>query len=143
VTANPSAIVAEARSWILTPYHAGAGIKGVGVDCAQLLRRVYVDIGAIPEMNPPPYAIDEFLHTREEIYLKWILPHFREVAEPEAGGLVMFKMGRIYAHGGVVSTLEPFAIFHAWSPKGGVVEDELRHNGELTKPERAPRYFVV
>ena len=38
-------IVAEARSWIGTPYHNCADIKGVGVDCGMLLVRVFVDLG--------------------------------------------------------------------------------------------------
>ena len=44
-------IVAEARSWIGTPYHNCADIKGVGVDCGMLLVRVYVDTGVVPPFD--------------------------------------------------------------------------------------------
>ena len=42
-----AAVVAAARSWIGTPYHHAADVKGVGVDCAMLLVRVYSDLGLI------------------------------------------------------------------------------------------------
>ena len=41
--AQRAAVVAEARSWIGTPYHHAADVKGHGVDCAMLLIRVYCD----------------------------------------------------------------------------------------------------
>jgi cell wall-associated NlpC family hydrolase len=35
-----AAVVAEARTWIKTPWRHMADIKGAGVDCAMLLVRV-------------------------------------------------------------------------------------------------------
>jgi NlpC/P60 family putative phage cell wall peptidase len=47
-------IVAEARSWIGTPYRHQASLKGVGADCLGLLRGVWrALIGAEPEQAPP------------------------------------------------------------------------------------------
>jgi cell wall-associated NlpC family hydrolase len=40
-----SAIVAEARSWIGTPYLHDGRLKGVGVDCAGLLAACLIDLG--------------------------------------------------------------------------------------------------
>jgi len=51
-------IVAEARSWIGTPYHNCADIKGVGVDCGMLLVRVFVDLGLVEPFDPRPYTHD-------------------------------------------------------------------------------------
>jgi cell wall-associated NlpC family hydrolase len=49
-----AAIVAEARSWIGTPYRHQASLKGVGTDCLGLLRGVWRGvIGAEPEAVPP------------------------------------------------------------------------------------------
>ena len=49
-------LVAEARSWIGTPYRHQASLKGVGCDCLGLLRGVWrVVLGPEPEV-PPPYA---------------------------------------------------------------------------------------
>ena len=51
-------IIAEARSWIGTPYRHQASLKGVGCDCLGLVRGVYRHvIGAEPE-RAPPYAPD-------------------------------------------------------------------------------------
>lgn len=34
---TPEALIAEARSWVHTPFHHGARLKGVGVDCVGLI----------------------------------------------------------------------------------------------------------
>ena len=55
---QPHLIVAEARSWIGTPYRHQASLKGVGCDCLGLLRGVWREVmGAEPEL-PPPYSPD-------------------------------------------------------------------------------------
>lgn len=51
-------IVAEARSWIGTPYRHQASLRGVGCDCVGLVRGVWrAVIGNEPE-PPPPYSPD-------------------------------------------------------------------------------------
>ena len=51
-------IVAEARSWIGTPYRHQASLKGIGCDCLGLLRGVGREVvGSEPEA-PPPYSQD-------------------------------------------------------------------------------------
>ena len=67
-----AAVVAEARSWIGTPYHHAADVKGHGVDCAMLLVRVYCDLGLIEPFDPRPYTRDWFLHRSEERYLGFL-----------------------------------------------------------------------
>lgn len=53
-----AAIVAEARSWIGTPYRHQASLKGIGCDCLGLVRGVWRHcVGTEPEA-PPPYAPD-------------------------------------------------------------------------------------
>lgn len=53
-----NAIIAEARSWIGTPYTHQASVKGVGCDCLGLVRGVWRAIyGSEPE-DPPPYTRD-------------------------------------------------------------------------------------
>ena len=52
------AIIAEARSWIGTPYRHQASLKGVGCDCLGLVRGVWRAVaGAEPEAVPA-YAPD-------------------------------------------------------------------------------------
>jgi NlpC/P60 family putative phage cell wall peptidase len=53
-----SIIIAEARSWVGTPYRHQASLKGVGCDCLGLVRGVWRDVfGREPE-TPPPYTRD-------------------------------------------------------------------------------------
>lgn len=54
VTLTRSALVAEARSWIGTPYRHQASLKGVGCDCLGLIRGIWrATCGAEPEPVPP------------------------------------------------------------------------------------------
>ena len=48
-----AAIVAEARSWLGTPYHHQASRKGAGADCLGLVRGVWrTFLGEEPEAAP-------------------------------------------------------------------------------------------
>ncbi|MGE0501448.1 MAG: NlpC/P60 family protein [Rhizobiaceae bacterium] len=58
MTALRDRIVAEARSWIGTPYRHQASRKGVGCDCLGLVRGVYRAIVGVEPEPPPPYAPD-------------------------------------------------------------------------------------
>ena len=58
MTLSRQDIVAEARSWIGTPYRHQASLKGVGCDCLGLVRGVWRAVmGEEPE-RAPPYAPD-------------------------------------------------------------------------------------
>ena len=69
------------ESWIGTPYHHAADVKGRtgGVDCAMLLVRVYCDRGLVEKFDPRPYTRDWFLHRNEERYLGFLLARSCEV----------------------------------------------------------------
>ena len=100
-----AAVVAEARSWIGTPYHHAADVKGRtgGVDCAMLLVRVYCDRGLVEKFDPRPYTRDWFLHRNEERYLGFLLARSCEVCRSLEGDIVLFRFGRCFAHAGIVS----------------------------------------
>lgn len=121
-------VVAEARSWLRTPYvHRGA-IKGVGADCGMLLIEVYGNALDIPKPDPGNYSPDWYLHRDEPIYLQWLSQYADRLAEdvePCPGDIVMFKFGRHAAHGGIV--VEPGLMVHAYRPHGNVELAEIRH----------------
>ena len=96
-------MVAEARSWVGTPYHGCADVKGAGVDCGMLLVRVFVDLGLTEPFDPRPYPSDWHLHRSEERYLGFVFERGREVAEPQPGDVAVFRYGRCYSHGGIVT----------------------------------------
>jgi cell wall-associated NlpC family hydrolase len=136
-----AAVVAEARSWIGTPYHNCADIKGVGVDCGMLLVRVFCDLGLVPAFDPRPYPADWHLHRDEERYLGFVLEHAREVDEPRPGDMLLLRWGRLYAHGGIVTKATPLSIVHAYYPARRVLEDEVARDAALSAAKRKPRCF--
>ncbi|VTZ23247.1 conserved hypothetical protein [Methylocella tundrae] len=136
-------IVAEARRWIGTPYHSCADILGAGVDCGMLLVRVYVDLGLVPPFDPRPYPEDWHLHRSAERYLGFIVKTCKEIAAPRSGDIVVFKYGRCFSHGAIVTEENPITIVHAFQPYGVVFEEEVRRNAQLVEPKRPRRYFSL
>ena len=131
--AERAAVVEAARAWVGTPYHHMADIKGVGVDCAMLLVRVYCDLGLVEPFDPRPYTADWMMHRNEERYLGFLLDRARIVAKPDAGDVILFKIGRCFAHGGIVTKADPLTICHAFMPAGVVLEDEIARSAELSE----------
>ena len=136
-----TAVIAEARTYIRTPWHHMADIRGVGVDCAMLVRRVYIDCGLVPDFDPRPYPQDWHLHRGEERFLGFILDYAHEVAEPLPGDLILFQLGRLFAHAGIVTRAEPLTIVHAYSPSGVTLEEDVTRNA--TMMERNKRFFSL
>jgi cell wall-associated NlpC family hydrolase len=127
------AIVTEARTWIGTPYHHAADVRGHGVDCAMLLVRVFCDLGLVKKFDPRPYTKDWFLHRSEERYLETLLGSAREVSRPAVGDVVMFRLGRCFAHGGIISRADPLTIVHAYSGVGRVTEGMVGQFPDLVR----------
>jgi len=115
------AVVAQARSWLGTPYHHMGRIKGAGVDCAMLPAEVYAACGLIPRQQVEFYPMDWNLHQGGERYLGHVLHHAVEVAEPLPGDLVLWRFGRCLAHGAIV--LDWPLIIHAAVRHGVVLDD--------------------
>jgi cell wall-associated NlpC family hydrolase len=136
-----AAVVAAARSWVGTPYHNMADVKGVGVDCGMLLVRVFVDCGLTPAFDPRPYAFDAHLHRSDEGYLGKVLARAGEVTAPAPGDAMLFHFGRCYSHGGIVTAADPLTIVHAFYQTRCVVEDIVAHNALMASPDRKPRFF--
>lgn len=139
--AERAAVVAAARTWIGTPYRHTADIRGVGVDCGMLLVRVFVDTGLCPVFDPRPYPPDWHLHRTQEKYLGFVFERGHEVATPSPGDVVVFKYGRCYSHGGIVTAAEPLSIVHAYSRARIVLEEPLVQNSDLAQAKREPRFF--
>ena len=54
--------------------------------------------------------------------------------------MILFRVGRCFAHGGIVTKAEPLTIVHAFAPARGVLEEEVGRNGELAG-RLATRHF--
>lgn len=135
-------VVREARSWLGTPYHNCADIKGVGVDCGMLIVRVFVDTGVAAPFDPRPYSPDWHLHRGEEKYLGFVLDRAHEVEIiPKPGDVAVFKYGRCFSHGGIVTKAAPLTIVHAYHPARRVVEDEVERIADLIETVRERRFY--
>ena len=135
------AVVREARKWVLTPYHLEGDILGAGVDCGMLIVRVFVDTGLVPPFDPRPYSSDWMLHNDGEKYLAWVKTWCDPVETPQPGDLALFRFGRCYSHGGIVTEADPPALIHAFRDVGLTVEERIHQNPALTKPHRSLAYF--
>jgi cell wall-associated NlpC family hydrolase len=136
-----AAVIAAARSWIGTPYHHAADIKGAGVDCAMILVRIFCDLGLVEPFDPRPYTQDWFLHRDEQRYVGFLLARAHAVdpstgSKPQPGDIVLFKLGRCFAHGGVITKPEPLIIVHAFAPARRVIEDEVWRMPQMMARER-------
>lgn len=133
-------LVAEARSWLRTPYHHMGRIKGPrgGTDCAQLVYCVYRAVGLAPEIAADPYPPDWHLHRGTERYMAAVLEHAHEVERPRPGDVVLYRYGRAFAHGAIV--LDYSRIVHALKEAGMVILDTA-DAGRLAGRER--KFFSV
>lgn len=109
-------VLAEARSWIGTPYQHQASVKGAGADCLGLLRGVWRAVmGEEPERTPP-YTPDWTETGGGDVLMQAARRHLREIAPgaARAGDVLLFRMamGAPAKHVAVVSA--PGRIIHAY-----------------------------
>lgn len=95
-----------ALEWRGTPFHDNACVKGPkgGVDCAHLLKGVYCEAGVIPDFEIEHYSPQHFQHSGEEKFLGYVTRFAHEI-EPDrvqAGDVVLYKIGKAFAHGAIV-----------------------------------------
>ena len=120
-------VVEEAKTWIGTPWHHEARVKGGGVDCGMLILEVFERVGLIPHVVPRHYGPDFMLNRGEEWYVGLILVYADEVFSPPflPGDAIVMKNGRIFSHGGII--IEWPLIIHASCP------DRIVLYGDMSK----------
>jgi NlpC/P60 family putative phage cell wall peptidase len=119
-------VVAVARSWLGTPYHDQASVRGVGCDCLGLVRGVWRELYGPEPMPIPPYSRDwgetgsrePLAEAARGVMLE--LP----VGGLVSGALMLFRMrsGAVAKHCGIVTAPDRF--IHAYE-RTGVVEVAL------------------
>ena len=125
-TEKRAAVVAEAKTWLKTPYHHMGRVKGAGVDCGQLLAEVYETAGATDHVETGFYPVDWHLHRSEEKYIEAVAAHAREEALPperipQPGDIVAFRFGRTISHGAIV--VEWPLVIHSYVGLGVIYGD--------------------
>lgn len=122
-------IAEEALSWVGTKYHSGANIKGVAVDCGQILIEVYGNVGVIDKFDTGAYAQDWNLHRSEEKYLSFVNQYCTKVEKPQIGDICLYKFGRCISHSGIIVD-EDLNIVHALIRIGVTISHYLEGNLE-------------
>lgn len=123
------AAVAEARSWIGTPYVHQSSVKGAGADCLGLLRGVW---RALYDSEPevvPAYSLDWSEPQGDERLWRAALRHLnvKPLTDEAPGDVLLFRMrnGAVAKHLGVTTQIGAQPRFiHAYT-RHGVVESPL------------------
>lgn len=124
---------AEAKTWLGTPYHHQASVKGVGCDCLGLLRGVYRAIVGPEPARPPNYSPGWDEVAKQDVMLTAFRSYLAEVPDygclPETwnflpGDVLIFRMkpGAVAKHCGIVTESGQFVHSHTGR---GTVEIEL------------------
>lgn len=126
-----ASVVAEARTWLRTPYHTMGRVKGVGCDCYTLLLEVFGTLGIFTDKDEEVfYPRDWFLHARNDHYKVRILRHAREMVEhfcasseiatemTKPGNIVLLNVtkskGSLDVHGGIITAWPK--VIHSYPP---------------------------
>lgn len=115
------AIIDESLTWLKTPWHHRACVKGAGVDCVFFLVGVFNKVGLtnIVDQDIPYYPKDIMLHRSEETVLECITKYARaRVDIPKRGDVAVWKFGRIYSHAAIV--IDWPTVIHAYVVDGMV-----------------------
>jgi len=110
-------IVEEAYTWIGTPYHVGACLKDIGVDCAQLIAGVGVacDVLHRDQVDAVPfYHIGTAAHTKTGILARELSRcgfQRKRVVQVVPGDILTFRTGMDDGHIGIV--VQPDRLVHA------------------------------
>lgn len=139
-------VVAAGLSWVGTPYHHNASVKGCGVDCAQLIKAAHVEAGVVDDFAVAKYTHDWHLHRSEECYLATVEAYLEPVDGLESplvdrgsgaafrpATVLLWRMGRTFSHAALVT--EWPVVVHAYFPARMVVLDRLHEGHPLARRE--------
>jgi NlpC/P60 family putative phage cell wall peptidase len=126
MTADPNHVVAVARSWLGTPYHDQASLRGVGCDCLGLARGVWREVVGDEPFPIPPYSRDWGETGPSEVLADGARCMMPEIALDgvRLGALILFRMTprAIAKHVGILTA--PDCFIHAYE-RLGVIEEVL------------------
>lgn len=136
-------VVEVARSYVGTPWIHGACLKGVGIDCAQLLFAVFRECGIDVEVPPRYTLFDQFhvLHSQVKRYCKRIerIRNVEDIDEKNfvledyttkwrEGDILLYRAKLMHNHAGIYSG--EGTMIHAYSSPGfmRVVEQPIDYS---------------
>ena len=132
-----SDIVNQARTWIGTPFHHQARLKGKGCDCLGLVVGVVDELGMQDAQGNPLAGYDEITYSKEPDggYLLQKLTGLLDevpIAEARAGDLALFKVRENPQHLAILTDYEGgLGMIHCYAQARRVVEhwldDDWKH----------------
>lgn len=108
-------IVAEAISWLDTPFHHQARLKGVGVDCVGLV------IGTAHALGISGHDTVDYARMPDPVAMRaQLAAHLDEVPfrQLRVGDVLWFRVVHEPQHLGIVIDLEPLTMIHAYQRPG-------------------------
>ena len=99
-----ASLIAEAMSWLRTPYHHMGRVKGLtgGVDCAMFITEVFERAGLVPHVEVEHYPRDWHLHRTDERFIGYISRWADRVDVPLPADIVTYHIGLCFAHAAIV-----------------------------------------
>jgi NlpC/P60 family putative phage cell wall peptidase len=126
VAADADLVIATARSWLGTPYHDQASLRGVGCDCLGLARGVWREVVGAESFAIPPYSRDWGETGPHEVLAECARRMMSENAPTDAvpGALILFRMAprAIAKHIGILTG--PDSFIHSYE-RLGVIEEVM------------------
>jgi NlpC/P60 family putative phage cell wall peptidase len=124
-------IIIQARTWIGTPFHHQARLKGKGCDCLGLIVGVVDELGLKDKNDQPLSGYDEVTYSKEPdgVYLTEKLTALLDevpIAEARAGDLALFTVRNNPQHMAFLTDYEDtLGMVHSYAPARRVVEHRL------------------
>jgi cell wall-associated NlpC family hydrolase len=136
-------VVEVARTFINTRYHHHGKVKGVGVDCATFLALVFAEAGVIPPVDIENYSNQWHLHHDEPLYENAVVANGGRIVDAGTGpgDIILYFQGKQFAHGAIITRLDPLRIIHAYAPSRRVVEGAESEFGTLIDARR--KFFTT
>lgn len=123
-----AAIIAEARSWIGTPYRHQASVKAVAADCLGFVRGIWRAFYGAEPTKVPPYAADwaegGHIETLYQAASAWLFEVPIGAMQPGDVLLFRWRPNLPMKHCAVLVT--PRRIVHAYQAAGKVAEGNLQ-----------------
>lgn len=124
-------IATQARTWLGTPFHHQARLKGKGCDCLGLIIGVVDELGLVDSRGQPLAGYDEVTYSKEPdgAYLTQKLTALLDeapVAQAQPGDLALFTVRDNPQHLAILTDYEGgLGMIHCYAQARRVVEHRL------------------